>query len=65
MHLMPFQQGNTLGKESLHQRRDFTVELLAQLDEIIKYKGPLSKKQRTFKQRIVRNLIMRAASHEL
>jgi hypothetical protein len=43
------------------ERRDFTMELLAQLDEIVKYKGPLTKEQRTFKQRIVRNLIRRAA----
>jgi hypothetical protein len=61
MHLMPFQKGNTLGKEATHQRRDFTVELLAQLDEIVKYKLPLTKEQLSFKQRIIRNLLMRAA----
>jgi hypothetical protein len=61
MHLMPFQKGNTLRKEATHQRRDFTVELLAQLDEIVKYKLPLTKEQLSFKQRIIRNLLMRAA----
>jgi hypothetical protein len=34
---MPFQKGNQLGKNSLHQRRDLTMELLAQLDEVMKY----------------------------
>src|ERR1700726_2014372 len=59
---MPFQKGNQLGKNSVHQRRDLTMELIAQLDEVMKYKHPLTKEQRTFKQRIVRNLIRRAAT---
>jgi hypothetical protein len=59
---MPFQKGNQLGKNSIHQRRDLTMELIAQLDEVLKYKHPLTKEKRTFKQRIVRNLIRRAAT---
>ena len=38
------------------------MELIAQLDEVLKYKHPLTKEKRTFKQRIVRNLIRRAAT---
>jgi hypothetical protein len=59
---MPFQKGNQLGKNSIHQRRDLTMELIAQLDEVLKYKHPLTKEKRTFKQRIVRNLIRCAAT---
>jgi hypothetical protein len=46
---MPFQKGNQLGKNSVHQRRDLTMELIAQLDEVMKYKHPLTKEQRTLK----------------
>ena len=39
----------------------FTSELIQQMEEVLKYEHPLTKKQRTFKQRIVHNIIMRAA----
>jgi hypothetical protein len=34
MRVMPFQKGNQLGKNSTNQRRDTTIELVAQLNEL-------------------------------
>ena len=59
---MPFQKGHQLSKGGNGgMRTDLTSELVQQLDEIVRYKHPLTKEQRSFKQRIVRNLIRRAA----
>jgi hypothetical protein len=59
---MPFQKGNQLAKDNGGGfRTALTSELVQQLEEIVRYKLPLNKEQRSFKQRIVRNLILRAA----
>ena len=59
---MPFQKGHQLSKGGNGgMRTALTSELVQQMDEIVRYKHPLSKEQLTFKQRVVRNLLMRAA----
>jgi hypothetical protein len=59
---MPFQKGHQINKGGHGGMRDvFTSELIQQMEEIVRYKQPLTEEQLTFKQRICRNLIMRAA----
>jgi hypothetical protein len=61
---MPFQKGNQLARGNGGGLRTvFTSELIQQLDEMVQYKfkNELTKEQLTFKERICRNLIMRAA----
>jgi len=59
---MPFQKGHQINKGGNGGLRNtFTSEIIQQLEEVLKYEHPLTKKQLTFKQRIVRNIIMRAA----
>jgi hypothetical protein len=54
---MTFQKGNRLGKNQTNQRRDTTIELIAQLNEQTTRKGG---KKNTKLQRMISNLIAKA-----
>ena len=52
---MPFQKGHQINKGGNGgMRSTFTSELIQQLEEVLHYEKPLTKKQHTFKQRICR-----------
>jgi hypothetical protein len=61
---MPFQKGNQLAKgnqfakNSTNQRRDSTIELISQLNELTRCKDG---KKRHQLQRLIKNLITKAA----
>jgi hypothetical protein len=56
---MPFQKGNQLGKNQTNQRRDSTIELIAQLNESSRNKDG---SKNTKLHRMIRNLITKATT---
>jgi hypothetical protein len=59
MRVMPFQKGNQLGKNQTNQRRDTTIELIAQLNEMT---SRIDGTKNTNLQRMVSNLIAKATT---
>ena len=58
---MPFKKGNTAAKDSKPLRRDMTLALIANLNDVDTFNTLFGEKRREFIDRIVENLVLHAA----